>query len=134
MKLLSILWVVFMFFELIEMGTPFLCFHCHQTSDECIDGDKLSLDLTNCSTNKCFVLKYETQMPGVTVLATFRGCLQIPEPEIMQYVKTEHHTVTKKHFHLCNYTMCNDADKSHSSGLGQLIFCFFCVIVSIFQH
>ncbi|KAG5865411.1 hypothetical protein JTB14_037772, partial [Gonioctena quinquepunctata] len=88
---------------------PFLCYHCHQTSDECNEGDLLRIQFANCSTNECFVLKYETQMPGVKVMATFRGCLQMPEHELMKNVVTEHHVVTKKHFHLCNNSLCNGA-------------------------
>lgn len=50
-------------------------------------------------------------MPGVNVLATYRGCFNLPEEKIMQNVVTHNVTVTKLHFKWCNSTLCNAADR-----------------------
>lgn len=42
-------------------GAALECYHCHQTSTECINGVKKYLQTTNCTENKCFVLKYESK-------------------------------------------------------------------------
>ncbi|XP_018569376.1 uncharacterized protein LOC108909498 [Anoplophora glabripennis] len=94
---------------LIKLGNTLECYHCHQTSPECVNGVKRSLQTSNCTETKCFVLKYETDMPGVTVLATYRGCYNMNLTEMIKFVTTEGHKVRKTHFHLCNYTLCNSA-------------------------
>uniref|UniRef100_A0A6P7FTG8 Uncharacterized protein LOC114330996 n=1 Tax=Diabrotica virgifera virgifera TaxID=50390 RepID=A0A6P7FTG8_DIAVI len=96
----------------VQTATTFHCFYCHQTSKDCNNGVKLNLHAINCTTNKCFVLQYETEMPGVTVLATIRGCYQRPDHEMMGTVVTERHSVIKKHFHLCNHTLCNEGTEN----------------------
>ncbi|KAJ8915158.1 hypothetical protein NQ315_000410 [Exocentrus adspersus] len=93
----------------IRIGKALECYHCHQTSSECINGVKTVLKTINCTETKCFVLKYETEMPGVTVLAAYRGCYRVPILELLKTVVTEKHLVTERHFHLCNYTLCNGA-------------------------
>ncbi|CAG9828019.1 unnamed protein product [Diabrotica balteata] len=57
-------------------------------------------------------LKVLTEMPGVTVLATIRGCYQRPDHEMMGTVVTGRHSVIKKHFHLCNHTLCNEGTEN----------------------
>ncbi|CAH1100049.1 unnamed protein product [Psylliodes chrysocephalus] len=123
MNFVPFLWIIFMVFDTGELGESFYCFHCHQTSKECKNG--VNLHMVNCSTNKCFILKYETEMPGVKVLATFRGCYVQPEFEIMTSVITEKHAVTEKHFHLCNYTLCNKCVES------RLISCSICIFLLV---
>ncbi|CAG9815876.1 unnamed protein product [Phaedon cochleariae] len=112
MNSLKCLWILCMFFDIAELGKPFSCFHCHQTSKQCNYGDKMILKITNCPTNTCFVLKYETEMPGVNVKATFRGCYLQPEQEMMKNLVTYKHFVSKKHFQLCNSSLCNDASST----------------------
>ncbi|XP_056648761.1 uncharacterized protein LOC130453172 [Diorhabda sublineata] len=107
MNLVSFLCVLFMIFDSSEMAKAFLCFHCHQTSKDCNSGIKMNLNVSNCTTHKCFVLKYETEMPGIKVLATFRGCYHYSVEEMMKHVVTDQHAVTKKYFHICNHTLCN---------------------------
>ncbi|CAG9865297.1 unnamed protein product [Phyllotreta striolata] len=90
---------------------PFYCYYCHQTSRECNNGLVWNLHRVNCSTEKCFVYQYQTEMPGVTVLATFRGCQVHENSEIMESVITEKHYVNKKYFTTCNRTLCNKTGK-----------------------
>lgn len=51
-------------------------------------------------------------MPGVDVLATYRGCYDTSEDEIMKNVKTEKVKVKKLQFRWCNSTLCNGVSRS----------------------
>lgn len=52
-------------------------------------------------------------MPGVNVLATYRGCYNQPEEDIMKNVITHKTKVEKRHFNVCNSTLCNNVDHNY---------------------
>ncbi|KAJ8959175.1 hypothetical protein NQ318_022436 [Aromia moschata] len=91
------------------------CYNCHQTTKDCVDGIRRRLHTNNrvpCMANECFVLKYETNRPGVTVKAVQRGCHDIPHADLL---KTISDTIRETDFSLCNTTLCNTAMNSSPS-------------------
>lgn len=65
-------------------------------------------------------------MPGVDVLATYRGCYDKPEDEIMRNVMTQKVKVKKLQFRWCNSTLCNGVNQCRHNYLFifSLIFTF----------
>lgn len=58
------------------------------------------------------ILYFSADMPGVKVLATYRGCFSMSLNETLKSVATEGHKLRMAHFHLCNYTLCNSATRN----------------------
>lgn len=75
---------------------------------------------------KIYIYYITAEMPGVDVLATYRGCYDRPEDEIMQNVITQKAKVTKLHFRWCNSTLCNGVNQT--SKRLDFRFIFFIVI------
>lgn len=65
-------------------------------------------------------------MPGVNVLATYRGCYNQPEDEIMKNVITYKAKVKKLNFRWCNSTLCNNANRiSYDTSVLFYFFIFY---------
>ncbi|KAH1016133.1 hypothetical protein HUJ04_007403 [Dendroctonus ponderosae] len=83
--------------EILKLGngSGFRCYHCHQTSKKCNNGDLDEIHQKNCSQRKCTVMKYETPVPGRKVLATIRDCASSTEHDLLRMVSVELKTPAK---------------------------------------
>ncbi|KAH1025350.1 hypothetical protein HUJ05_010090 [Dendroctonus ponderosae] len=79
----------------LDKSSGFRCYHCHQTSKKCNNGDLDEIHQKNCSQRKCTVMKYETPVPGRKVLATIRDCASSTEHDLLRMVSVELKTPAK---------------------------------------
>ncbi|XP_066137753.1 uncharacterized protein [Euwallacea fornicatus] len=110
------IWAVFWLTAfLAQHGCAFLCYHCHQTTKKCINGDLDVKNQKNCSKEeRCVMMKYETSMPGsVKVSATIRDCAKYTEDELKQQVfKDMKYPARVIIFEKCDKPLCNSSSKS----------------------